>query len=66
MEKHVGTLISCYDEWNNNYFVLNLKYLMSRAANNLTSLDKWKHQVMSIPKKRPDKEVMLSGPLFPT
>lgn len=41
-------------------------YLMNRIANNLVKLNKWKHKVMPIPRKRLYKEVILSGQWLPT
>lgn len=41
-------------------------YLMNYFVKNLFRLDKWKHQVMPIPKTRLDKKVQLSGQWLPT
>ena len=41
-------------------------YLMSRIVNSLVKLDKWKHNVMPNPRKRLDKETLMSGEWMPT
>ncbi|XP_058773017.1 uncharacterized protein LOC131647121 [Vicia villosa] len=42
------------------------KYLMNRCSNATLKLDKWPDKVMSIPRKRLDSEVALSGLWLPT
>lgn len=39
---------------------------MNRVANNFVRFDKWKHQVMLIPKKLLYNEILLSGQWLPT
>ncbi|XP_058773980.1 uncharacterized protein LOC131648214 [Vicia villosa] len=41
-------------------------YLMNRVAVSLTKLDRWKHKIMPMPRKRLDKEVVMSGNWIPT
>ncbi|XP_058781430.1 uncharacterized protein LOC131655613 [Vicia villosa] len=41
-------------------------YLMNRCSASSAKLKKWPHKVMPIPRKRLDKEVMLSGHWLPT
>ncbi|XP_058783754.1 uncharacterized protein LOC131658483 [Vicia villosa] len=41
-------------------------YLMNRMAISVSKLDKWQHNVMPIPRKRLDHEVLLSGQWVPT
>lgn len=41
-------------------------YIINRVANSLVKLDKWKNNVMLIPRKKLDKEILLSGQWLPT
>lgn len=39
---------------------------MNRVSSNLVMLENWKHNVMPLPRKRIDKEVLMSGQWLPT
>ncbi|KAI5434061.1 hypothetical protein KIW84_021068 [Lathyrus oleraceus] len=42
------------------------KYLLNRCSTSAIKLDRWLHKVMSIPRKRLDNEVAISGHWMPT